>query len=122
MHVFHAQGASVGLAQGGDQPAQRGLGWSPQKGAGVEGPIEVGFLQAEARRLQQRMAGASLAQGVEMSQEMAPFAIRFDQGQDPHLGSDIDGWDGRPCRSQLESFKKTTPALVHRVGILARRW
>ena len=66
VHVLDADGPAIGLAEGRQQLSQRALRQA-QKMVRVERAIQVGLRQAELRKLQQRIAGFPLAQGIEVS-------------------------------------------------------
>src|SRR5205823_10876742 len=78
VQVLDADGAAVGLAEGVEQLAQGGARQADEV-AGVEGAVEIAFVEAELGEVQQRVAGALLAERVEVGQEVAEVAVGVDE-------------------------------------------
>ena len=120
MHVLDADGPAVGLAQGGEQLAQRGPRQAEER-AGVEGAVEVGLGQAELGTVPgSGCVGRRLAERVEVGEEVAEVAVGVDEADDAELGGGVGG-RGRGTFGQLEALEEGPPQVVHRgrVGLPA---
>jgi hypothetical protein len=118
VHVFDADGAAVGLAQRLEQVAQ-GCWAKADERAGIDDAIEVGIAQAELGEFQQRVAGAPLAERIEVGEEVAEVAIGVDEADDADLlGAAATAWGGRPRQAKLESLEEVAETRIDRFGVL----
>ena len=116
VHVLDAERAAVGLAQRGDQIAQRRRRISRQR-LGADRVIEVGFAEPEVREIQQRMGVDVVAERIELSDQVPELAVRADQRECAAGGLAARGGPAAPLRGQVEPGEEDRPIRGHGVGI-----